>query len=71
MASGKVIRFNEDKGFGFIKTDVSDEDVFFHVNDLSGGDPQEGQTLEFAIEEASKGPRAKRIRYAGIDHRAL
>lgn len=70
MTTGTVLRFYEDKGFGFIKSDASDEDVFFHVQDISGRDPQEGEELEFALEMAEKGPRAKRIRYRGLDSRA-
>ena len=30
---GKVIRFNKNKGFGFIKTS-DDKDVFFHYSEL-------------------------------------
>ena len=34
MADGKVDFFNDTGGYGFIETDDSDEDVFFH-NQLS------------------------------------
>lgn len=70
MTTGTVTTFIEEKGFGFIETDEAEEDVFFHVHDVDGGEPSEGQTLEFAIEESEKGPRAKRIRYRGLDNRA-
>ena len=34
MATGTVKFFNVPKGFGFIKSDDSDADIFFHVTDL-------------------------------------
>lgn len=71
MTTGTVRRFDQDRGFGFIETDARDEDIFFHIRDVNGREPSEGDVLEFAIEEAEKGPRAKRIRYQGLDCRAL
>jgi len=58
MAKGVVDFFKESGGYGFIETDESDEDVFFHMEDISGPDLEEGQELEFEIEQAEKGPRA-------------
>ncbi|MES3160981.1 MAG: cold shock domain-containing protein, partial [Halorubrum sp.] len=46
---------------GFIETDDADEDVFFHMEDVGGPDLEEGQEVEFEIEEADKGPRAKNL----------
>jgi len=43
---------------GFIRTDDADEDVFFHMADASGPDLEEGQEVEFDIEQADRGPRA-------------
>lgn len=70
MTTGTVSTFIDEKGFGFIDTDAADEDVFFHVDDLTGREPDEGETVEFAIEDTDKGPRAKRIRYRRLDTRA-
>ena len=58
MASGTVAFFHDRKGYGFIETDDSDEDVFFHMEDVGGPDLEEGQEVEFDIEKADKGPRA-------------
>ena len=58
MASGTVAFFNERKGYGFIETEDADEDVFFHMEDVGGPDLEEGQEVEFEIEQADKGPRA-------------
>ena len=58
MAKGTVAFFHDRKGYGFIETDDADEDVFFHMEDVGGPDLEEGQEVEFDIEEADKGPRA-------------
>lgn len=70
MTVGTVVRFNKDRGFGFIETDASDEDVFFHANDVNGRDPSENERVEFVIEQAPKGPRAKHIQFFRLDTRA-
>ena len=61
MPSGTVDFFNDSGGYGFIDTDASDEDVFFHMEDIGGPDLEEGQEVEFEIVEADKGPRAKNL----------
>ena len=61
MATGKVDFFNDTGGYGFIETDEADEDVFFHMEDVGGPDLEEGQEVEFEIEEADKGPRATNL----------
>ncbi len=61
MAKGKVDFFNDTGGYGFIETDEADEDVFFHMEDVGGPDLEEGQEVEFEIEDADKGPRAKNL----------
>ncbi|MDY6819171.1 MAG: cold-shock protein [Halobacteriales archaeon] len=61
MATGKVDFFNDSGGYGFISTEDADEDVFFHMDDVGGEDLQEGQEVEFEIEQAPKGPRAQNL----------
>jgi CspA family cold shock protein len=61
MASGKVDFFNDTGGYGFIDTDDSEEDVFFHMEDVGGEDLTEGTDIEFDIEQAPKGPRATNV----------
>lgn len=61
MPTGKVSFFHDRKGYGFIETPASDEDIFFHVDDVEGPEPQEGEELEFDIEDAPRGPRAKNV----------
>jgi len=61
MANGKVDFFHDRKGYGFIVSDDSDEDVFFHMDDVEGPDLEEGQEVEFDIESNPKGPRASNV----------
>jgi len=46
---------------GLLRDDDADEDVFFHMEDVGGPDLEEGQEVEFDIEEAEKGPRATNV----------
>ncbi|PSP79724.1 cold-shock protein [Halobacteriales archaeon QS_1_68_20] len=61
MANGEVVFFNDSGGYGFIETDEADDDVFFHMEDVGGPDLEEGQEVEFDIEQAEKGPRATNV----------
>lgn len=61
MATGTVTRFVEDKGFGFIKTEGSDKDVFFHFSAFEG-EPREGMQVTFDTEQNERGPRAVNVK---------
>jgi len=61
MAQGTVDFFHTRKGYGFITTEETDDDVFFHMEDVGGEDLEEGQEVEFDIEQAPKGPRAQNL----------
>ncbi|MFB6354763.1 MAG: cold-shock protein [Halobacteriales archaeon] len=61
MPTGKVDFFNDSGGYGFISTEESEEDVFFHMDDVGGPDLEEGMEVEFEIEQAPKGPRATNL----------
>ncbi|PSQ15253.1 cold-shock protein [Halobacteriales archaeon QS_8_69_26] len=61
MSKGTVDFFNNTGGYGFISTEDSDDDVFFHMEDVGGADLTEGEDVEFDIEQAPKGPRAKNL----------
>jgi CspA family cold shock protein len=56
--TGTVDFFNDTGGYGFIVSDAVDEDVFFHMEDIGGPDLEEGQEVQFRVEEYDKGPRA-------------
>ena len=57
MPKGKVKWFNSKKGYGFIKEDETDKDIFLHVSALEESklkSLKEEQQLEFEIKEENK-----------------
>lgn len=64
LMTGKILRFDEVRGYGFIAPDSGDEDVFMHANDLVDEKPgyQAGNEVEFFLEAGEKGPKASKIR---------
>lgn len=56
-----------DKGYGFIKVEGREKDLFFHSNslvDVNFDDLKAGEEVEFEIEEGQKGPNATNVRRA-------
>lgn len=66
MVTGRVVRFDSTRGYGFITPDHGQEDVFLHVNDLLIPESmvRTGLSVEFEIEEGERGPKASSIRLA-------
>lgn len=62
MVTGTVGFFHDRKGYGFLESDDSDDDVFFHMEDVDGPDLTEGDEVEFDIGSSPKGPRASNVR---------
>ncbi|MCD5390213.1 MAG: cold shock domain-containing protein [Candidatus Pacebacteria bacterium] len=63
MQKGTVARVM-DKGFGFIAIEGREKDLFFHMNELNDihfDDLNEGDALEFEIENGEKGENAVNI----------
>ena len=54
---GTVRRFDTERGFGFIRSAGSVEDVFFHSSSVSG-EVRQGDSVEFRLGQGQKGPRA-------------
>ena len=62
METGTVKFFNESKGFGFIvPDDKSQGDLFVHVSGLID-QVQEGDQVEYEVEEGRKGLNAKNVK---------
>jgi CspA family cold shock protein len=62
--SGTVKWFNGQKGYGFITRD-SGGDVFVHYSAIEGSgfrSLEEGDRVEFSVEEGRKGPAAANVR---------
>ena len=64
---GTVVRWNAERAFGFIRSQGTAADVFFHIHDFRGTTPpREGLTVVFEeIHGGGKGPRAMAVQAAG------
>lgn len=62
--TGLVKWFDAGKGFGFISPADGSKDVFIHFSAIQGTDYKtldEGQNVEFSIEQGQKGPSAVNV----------
>ncbi|MBT4760856.1 MAG: cold-shock protein [Bdellovibrionaceae bacterium] len=60
MSKGTVKFFNGGKGFGFITQDEGD-DLFFHISEIQGPEPKDGDKVEYEVGEGRKGPCATQV----------
>ena len=61
MATGTVKWFNTTKGYGFIAPDDGATDVFVHISAVQNSgmtDLQEGQQVEYELEDGKNGKTA-------------
>lgn len=64
MLKGIVHWFNDAKGYGFIKADGDDRDMFVHFADIEGEGFKtlaEDQEVTFEVVDNGKGPQAKKV----------
>lgn len=64
VVTGKLVSFDEFRGFGFIAPDSGGEDVFMHVNDLNSDKRllSIDTRVEFRVENGGKGLKASQVR---------
>ncbi|MCL7453838.1 MAG: cold-shock protein [Anaerolineae bacterium] len=65
--TGTVKWFSEAKGYGFIAREAGD-DVFVHYSAIRGQgfrNLEEGQTVEFAVEQSPRGLQASDVAVVG------
>ncbi|GAA0416900.1 cold-shock protein [Streptomyces luteireticuli] len=73
MVTGKIIRFDEFRGYGFVAPDTGGEDVFMHVNDVHADKRLivPGAFVEFVVEEGDRGLKASQVRLVDRGVRAV
>jgi cold shock CspA family protein len=64
IRKGKVIFFNDSKGYGFIKDQESQESVFVHINSLENP-VKEGDNVTFETQKDQRGLKAVRVKLVG------
>ncbi len=65
VAKGKIRSFDDERGFGFIKSSDAPDDVFFHIKDVAGAeneDLSEGVWVDFTLTEGDRGLKATQVR---------
>lgn len=70
MQRGRVKWFNTTKGFGFIKPEGSDQDIFVHISAVSAAGLStldDDQEVLFEIEENQKNGKASAINLEVVD----
>ncbi|MFI6427948.1 cold-shock protein [Promicromonospora sp. NPDC050880] len=63
MVQGKVIRFDDVRGYGFVAPDTGGDDVFIHVNDLEFDKRHlaVGAVVDFTVEDGDRGLKASTV----------
>ena len=64
MQQGTIAKKMDDKGFGFIKVEGEDKDLFFHateLKDIGFDDLSEGDAVQFEVVEGEKGLSATNV----------
>ena len=64
VLTGKIIRFDPVRGYGFAAPDTGGEDVFVHANDLEVDKELivPGVAVEFTLGEGERGLKASHVR---------
>jgi len=61
MQTGIVKFFNQSKGFGFIKDDKTNQEIFVHITGLSD-QVRENDKVSFEVTEGKKGVNAVNVK---------
>ena len=60
---GKVKKWLDERGYGFIFSEDQSREIFVHSSNIEGKSSlNEGEEVEFEIENSDKGPRAIKVK---------
>ncbi|NIU85609.1 MAG: cold shock domain-containing protein, partial [Candidatus Thorarchaeota archaeon] len=63
ILKGKILKYLSYRGYGFIETEESDDNIFFHISNYPRYEiPSVGQEVEFNVVETPKGKEAQEIK---------
>ncbi len=67
MPTGRIIQFNQARGYGFIAPDGGGEDVFIHSEELKGQvrGVQAGTRVQFDVVDGARGQKAYDVTVLG------
>ncbi|MEZ9661791.1 MULTISPECIES: cold shock domain-containing protein [unclassified Vibrio] len=67
--NGKIVRWVDEKGFGFINSDELEGDVFVHISKFTDGyrHPQVGDEVEFQLSNSGSKLSASSAQLVGIE----
>lgn len=70
VATGRILQFDDARGYGFIAPDDGGDDVFVHANDLVGEKYlyRSGSNVVFRLEINERGPKASEVRLVNHQH---
>jgi cold shock CspA family protein len=67
VQTGTIMRFDHGRGFGFIRQDIDDTDLFVHVSafgrTVTTSDIREGMRVSFRQADSDKGPKAVSVSF--------
>lgn len=66
--SGFILKWNDDRGFGFIQPEGGAETVFVHISGFGNGGrrPKEGDVVTFRVDHGQRRSKAVQVRIKGL-----
>jgi cold shock CspA family protein len=64
---GKIVSWNDDRGFGFVEQNSTEEKAFVHVSAIANRQrrPVVGDLVTYQVVSDKRGPKAVEVRYVG------